>query len=92
MNVLFTTPGRLLYHLNNTKSFKLTNLKTIVFEEADRTLDMGFHQNVTEILEILSKKLDITYLQKILVSAHFNEKVEDLISNLNMDNSKYIGF
>lgn len=92
MNVLFTTPGRLLYHLNNTKSFKLTNLKTIVFEEADRTLDMGFHQNVTEILEILSKKLDITYLQKILVSAHFNEKVEDLISNLNMDNPKYIGF
>ncbi len=40
--LLFSTPGRLLYHLQNTKSFKLENVKTVVFEEADRTLDMGF--------------------------------------------------
>jgi ATP-dependent RNA helicase DDX31/DBP7 len=44
--LLFSTPGRLLYHLQNTKCFKLDNLKTIVFEEADRTLDMGFHNTV----------------------------------------------
>jgi len=40
---------------------------------------MGFHKTITDVLEILSKKLDITYTQKILVSAHFNEKVEGLI-------------
>jgi superfamily II DNA/RNA helicase len=42
VGILFSTPGRLLYHLKNTKAFKLDNIKTIVFEEADRTLDMGF--------------------------------------------------
>jgi hypothetical protein len=36
---------------------------------------MGFQKDVIEILDIFSKKLDITYIQKILVSAHFNEKV-----------------
>lgn len=72
INILFCTPGRLLYHLQNTQAFKYSNLKTLVFEEADRTLDMGFQQNVKDILEILSKKADFENIQKILVSAHFN--------------------
>ena len=46
INLLFSTPGRLIYHLKNTQSFKLHNLRTIVFEEADRTLDMGFQANI----------------------------------------------
>ncbi len=36
--------------------------------------------------------MEASYIQKILVSAHFNEKVEKLIEHLNMDNPKYIGF
>lgn len=92
INVLFSTPGRLIYHLKNTQSFKITNIKTIVFEQADRTLDMGFQKDVIEILDIFSKKLDITYIQKILVSAHFNEKVQNLLTHISMDNPKYIGF
>ena len=32
VNILFSTPGRLIYHMKNTKSFKFDNLKTIVFE------------------------------------------------------------
>lgn len=55
------------------------NLKTIVFEEADRTLDMGFHQNIMDILEIIQKKVSLNNIQKILVSAHFNEKVDSLL-------------
>ena len=39
--------------MKNTQSFKLDNLKTIVFEEADRTLDMGFQKDAHEIIEIL---------------------------------------
>ena len=41
-NILFCTPGRVLYHLQNTQAFKFNKLKALVFEEADRTLDMGF--------------------------------------------------
>jgi ATP-dependent RNA helicase DDX31/DBP7 len=62
----------LLYHLQNTESFKLENIKTIVFEEADRTLDMGFQASVNDILEQIEKKLDFYQVQKVLVSAHFN--------------------
>ena len=29
--ILFATPGRLIYHLKNTQSFKIDNLQTIVF-------------------------------------------------------------
>jgi ATP-dependent RNA helicase DDX31/DBP7 len=90
--LLFSTPGRLLYHLQNTESFKLGGIKTIVFEEADRTLDMGFQGSVNEILEEIEKKLDFYQVQKVLVSAHFNEKVEGLIKNLDMDRPQYIGF
>ena len=90
--MLFSTPGRLLYHLQNTKSFKFDNLKTIVFEEADRTLDMGFHKTVTEILDCFEGKAEFVKSQKILVSAHFNERVENLIKNLDMYTAKYIGF
>ena len=46
INILFTTTGRLLYHLQNTQSFMYTNLKFLVFEERDRTLDMGFRKDL----------------------------------------------
>jgi ATP-dependent RNA helicase DDX31/DBP7 len=92
INILFSTPGRLLYHLQNTQSFKYSNLKTLIFEEADRTLDMGFQQNVHKILDLMGKNIKSEYYQKILVSAHFNEKVETLLTDLKMDNPQYIGF
>jgi ATP-dependent RNA helicase DDX31/DBP7 len=92
VSILFSTPGRLLYHLQNTQSFHYGNLKTIVFEEADRTLDLGFQQSVRNILEFITKNVKSEYYQKILVSAHFNEKVESLLTDLSMDNPHYIGF
>lgn len=92
MNVLFCTPGRLLYHLQHTQSFKYANLKTLIFEEADRTLDMGFQQSVHSILQIISANVKQNNYQKILVSAHFNEKVESLLTHLSMESPEYIGF
>lgn len=53
---------------------------------------MGFQQDINQILSALKEKLEANYIQKILVSAHFNEKVEGLIEHLNMDNPNYIGF
>lgn len=51
VTILFATPGRLLYHLKHTNSFLFSKLKYIVFEEADRTLDMGFKKDLEEIVE-----------------------------------------
>lgn len=40
----------------------------------------------------MGKKMKSEYYQKILVSAHFNEKVEALLTDLTMENPQYIGF
>lgn len=42
VTILVGTPGRILYHLQNTQSFIYDQLTTVVFEEWDRLLDMGF--------------------------------------------------
>lgn len=39
-HIIVASPGRLLDHLENTKGFSLRNLKYLVFDEADRLLDM----------------------------------------------------
>lgn len=36
ISILIATPGRLLDHLKNTSSFLHTNLRWIIFDEADR--------------------------------------------------------
>lgn len=48
-----------MYHLKNTESFKLSNLETIVFEEADRTLDMGFKKDLEEMINVLKEKIEL---------------------------------
>jgi ATP-dependent RNA helicase DDX31/DBP7 len=54
--ILICTPGRLLYHLKNTQSFKLDKLQYLIFDEADRILDMGFEKEMMECLDIIRKK------------------------------------
>jgi ATP-dependent RNA helicase DDX31/DBP7 len=46
VSILISTPSRLLYHLKNTQSLKYDELKYIVFEESDRTLDFGFKKEL----------------------------------------------
>ena len=57
INLLLTTPGRLLYHLKNTECFKYDKLKFVIFEESDRTLDMGFKKEIEESIQILKSKI-----------------------------------
>lgn len=53
INILVSTPGRLLDHLKTTESFNLQRLNWIVLDEADRLLDMGFEQSILEILSLI---------------------------------------
>ena len=50
VDVLIATPGRLL-DLINQKHVKLTNVKTVVLDEADTMLDMGFITDIKRIFE-----------------------------------------
>ncbi|MFD1472631.1 DEAD/DEAH box helicase [Companilactobacillus mishanensis] len=48
-HVIVGTPGRLLDHINR-RTLKLQNVKTVVLDEADEMLDMGFVEDIENIL------------------------------------------
>lgn len=74
VNILVATPGRLLDHLVNTKGFVFHNLVSLIIDEADQILKIGFEEEMNEILSILP-----TERQTVLFSATQTQKVEDLI-------------
>lgn len=47
------TPGRLLDHLQNTPEFLYKNLQCLVIDEADRILDIGFEEELKQIINLL---------------------------------------
>ena len=56
LTVIICTPGRFLYHLKNTASMNLSNLKYLIFDEADRMLDLGFEREMNECLSHIKNK------------------------------------
>lgn len=74
VNLLIATPGRLLDHLQNTQGFVYKNLKTLVIDEADRILEVGFEDEMRQIVKILPNE----GRQTMLFSATQTTKVEDL--------------
>lgn len=55
VNLIVATPGRLLDHLQNTKGFVFKNIKALVIDEADRILEVGFEEEMKQIIKILPK-------------------------------------
>ena len=74
LNLIIATPGRLLDHLQNTKGFVYKNVKALVIDEADRILEVGFEDEMRQIVKILPKE----NRQTMLFSATQTTKVEDL--------------
>lgn len=62
-NLVIGTPGRIIDHINR-HTIKLQNLKTIVLDEADEMLQMGFREDIENILQYIPKQR-----QTILFSA-----------------------
>jgi len=73
VNLLIATPGRLLDHLHNTQGFVFKNLKSLIIDEADRILEVGFEDEMRSIIKILPDDR-----QTMLFSATQTTKVEDL--------------
>ena len=54
--IIVATPGRLMDHYNR-KNIRLDKIQTVVLDEADRMLDMGFFKDVTKIIEkVINRK------------------------------------
>ena len=68
------TPGRLMDHLRR-RTLKTDKLKLVILDEADRMLDMGFREDMEEILGQIKGKR-----QTLFFSATMNRKVEQLIN------------
>ncbi|KAI8377840.1 ATP-dependent RNA helicase HAS1 [Radiomyces spectabilis] len=75
INLLVATPGRLLDHLeaSNTRGFVFQNLQALVIDEADRILEIGFEEEMSQIIRILPRDR-----QTMLFSATQTTKVADL--------------
>jgi ATP-dependent RNA helicase DeaD len=71
---LVGTPGRLLDHLRRG-SLDMSNVKVVVLDEADRMLDMGFRDEMTDLLKGTPDER-----QTLFFSATMNRQVEQLIN------------
>ncbi|CAD6215029.1 unnamed protein product [Miscanthus lutarioriparius] len=71
VNLLVATPGRLLDHLQNTKSFIYKRLKCLVIDEADRILEQNFEEDMKQIFKRLPQNR-----QTVLFSATQTPEVE----------------
>ena len=73
VNILVATPGRLLDHMQNCADFMFKNVQCLVIDEADRILDIGFEEEMKQIIKLLPKKR-----QTMMFSATQTRKTEDL--------------
>jgi ATP-dependent RNA helicase DDX27 len=73
--LLVATPGRLLDHVANSAGVSLEDIEFLVLDEADRLLDLGFQDEVQELIKACP-----TERQTLLFSATLNTKVDDLIN------------
>ncbi|MDO8998127.1 MAG: DEAD/DEAH box helicase [Bacteroidota bacterium] len=72
VEVLVATPGRLL-ELISSKAVHLTDVKTLVLDEADKMLNLGFKEEMSKIFSLLPKKR-----QNLLFSATLSEDVNTI--------------
>ena len=72
IDILIATPGRLLEHVKQ-ESVNLSKVEIVVFDEADRILDMGFWSEVETLLALVPKKR-----QTLLFSVGLSKSVKRL--------------
>ena len=70
--IVVATPGRLMDHMKR-RTVRLDSVQTVVLDEADRMLDMGFIQDVTRILDKIPHRRNLG-----LFSATISREVMDI--------------
>ncbi|KAF3820980.1 hypothetical protein GH733_011133 [Mirounga leonina] len=83
INILISTPGRLVDHIKSTKNIHFRRIRWLILDEADRILDLGFEKDITVILNAINAECQKR--QNVLLSATLTEGVTRLadISLLN---------
>jgi ATP-dependent RNA helicase RhlE len=75
-DMVICTPGRMMSHLN-MGYVKISALKYLILDEADRMLDMGFNDDIMKIISYLPKER-----QNLLFSATMPVKIRELAKKI----------
>jgi len=78
-HIVVGTPGRILKHLQKG-SLQFDALETLVLDEADRMLDMGFHEDIMRILDSVPRKR-----QTLLFSATYPDEIRAISDLIQRD-------
>lgn len=78
-HIVVGTPGRILKHLEK-ETLKLDGLKTLVLDEADRMLDMGFHDDIMRIIDMTPRQR-----QTLLFSATYPDEIKGISNAIQND-------
>ncbi|MEA1955404.1 MAG: ATP-dependent RNA helicase DbpA [Campylobacterota bacterium] len=78
-HIIVGTPGRVLKHLNK-ETLNLENLETLVLDEADRMLDMGFIEEIQSVISFAPKQR-----QTLLFSATYPSEIMELSKSIQQD-------
>jgi ATP-dependent RNA helicase RhlE len=76
VDIVVATPGRMLDH-HGQRTLDLSAIDTLVLDEADRMLDMGFIHDIRKVLSLLPRKR-----QNLLFSATFSDEIKALANTL----------
>ena len=76
IDILVATPGRLL-DLAGHRAVNLSQIEFLVFDEADRMLDLGFNKEISEVLEMVPEDR-----KTMLFSATYTQQIRDLAKKM----------
>lgn len=79
-HIVVGTPGRILKHLIDKQSLNLAHLNTLVLDEADRMLDMGFHEDIMQIINTTPQQR-----QTLLFSATYPDQIREISDAIQND-------
>ena len=79
IDILVATPGRLL-DLAAQRHLNLSRIEFLVFDEADRMLDLGFSEEISEILDLVPVER-----RTMLFSATYTREIRDLAGRMLLD-------
>ena len=77
VNIIISTPGRMVDHLEKSENFKLDKVEWVVLDEADRMLELGYEREVQKVLTALQIKNNLKR-QSLLLSATLTTGIQQL--------------
>ena len=83
-HIIVGTPGRVQKHLDK-ESLSLNKLQTLILDEADRMLDMGFFDAIKKVIDVCPKKR-----QTLLFSATYPTEIKQLASKFMIDPKRVV--